>query len=332
MSTKEGTTSASTSTAASGRSCTSITALPAEVLESVLIYTVQTPRDLAACALTCKAFSQAASCPTLLWRVRAVHRYGLEVAEASETLYDSNWKALVADDNRKGALPTLLDHKPCNYRWNRAHQFYCCLIVAIKWNRLMGEIRIYLDARGETDLRPPDGSSVRMENEDEGVESQMTVQGQWVSELSQEESRPGHYKGYLAFPHFAFMSPGIYKFCYANFFHGMADYQSITIMNVPSTGGLADAFIMSDRVSTAERQARLTYAFIMGGRVSTAERQARLTYSTNASPFDKDAPEIGREIPEIEHDRWKKWVSKAVLERHTMRRLFGGERQQQWWV
>jgi hypothetical protein len=311
MTPREGSTSASTG--ASDRTCTSITALPAEILESVLIYTVQTPRDLAACALTCKAFSQAASCPQLLWRVIAVHRYGLEVAEASETLYDCDWKALVADDNRKGALPTLLDPKPCFYRWNQPHHFYCCLIVAIKWNRLMGQIQIYLDVRGETDLRHPDGSSVRMENDDEGVESQMTVRGQWVSELSEEETGPGHYKGYLAFPHFAFMFPGTYRFCYANMLHGMADYQSITIMNVPSTGGLADAFIMS-------------------GGASSAERQARLTYSTNASPFDKDAPEIGKEIPEIEHARWKKWVGKAVLERHTRRRFFGGERPQQWWV
>jgi hypothetical protein len=48
---------------------------------------------------------------------------------------------------------------------------------------------------------------------------------------------------------------------YANMFHGMADYQFIAIMNIPSTGGLPDAFIMSGRVSSAERQARLNDVF-----------------------------------------------------------------------
>jgi hypothetical protein len=36
-----------------------------------------------------------------------------------------------------------------------------------------------------------------------------------------------------------------------------------------------------------------------------------MTYSTNASPFDKETPKMGKEIPEIEHVRWKKWVGKA---------------------
>jgi hypothetical protein len=298
MSTKEGTTSACTST--------SIAALPAEVLEGVLVYAVQTIRDHAACALTCKAFSRAAFCPRVLWRAIAVNRYGLEVAKASETLYDSDWEALVADDDKKGALPTLLDLKSCSYRANQPQYFFCCLIVAIKWNRLMGQIRIYLDARGESDMRPPDGSSVRMEYEGEGVASQITIRGQWVSELSQEETHPGHYKGYLAFNQNAFMAPGTYMFCYANLFHTMADYQSITIMDVPSTGGLADAFISSSSLANAKRR-------------------ARSTYSTSASPFDKDTPES-------EHARWEKWVWKSVMKRHTRRRFFGGEPPQQWWV
>jgi hypothetical protein len=307
---KEETSSTSTSTGASAGTCSSsIAALPADLLEIVLLYTVQTPRDLAACALTCKAFSKAASCPNILWRAIAVHRYGLEVAEASETLYcclyDNDWKALVTDNNMKGALPTLSDPKPCYYSGNRTHYFFCCLIVAVKWNRLKGQIRIYIDARGESDLASPHGSSIRMKGGCEGFESEMTTWGQWVSELSQEA--PGHYKGYLAFPRDAFMATGTYVFCYDDQrFPTMEEYGSVPIMTVPARGGLSDAFISSSRIANSERQ-------------------ARRTYSTRASPFAKDTPES-------EHARWKKWVSKATLERHTKRIFFGGERQPQWWV
>jgi hypothetical protein len=307
---KDGASSASTST---GARTSSIAALPADLLESVLLYTVQSPRDLAKCALACKAFSKAASCPNILWRAIAVHRYGLEVAEASETLYcclnDNDWKALVYDNNMKGALPTLFDPKPCYYSANRTHYFFCCLIVAVKWNRLKGQIRIYIDVRGESDLTHPLGSLVRMKGWREGFESETTGGGQWVSELSQEETRPGHYKGYLVFPQDDFMASGTYTFCYDDRrfpITMMEEYASIPIMTVPSWGGLSDAFICSSRLANAEMQ-------------------ARRTYSTRASPFAKDTPER-------EHARWKKWVSKAVLERHTKRIFFGGERQPQWWV
>jgi hypothetical protein len=303
---KDGTSTASTSTSAR---TSIIAALPADLLESVLLYTVQTPRDLATCALTCKAFSKAASCPNILWRAIAVHRYGLEVAEASETLYcclnDNDWKALVYDNNMKGALPTLFDPKPCYYSANRTHYFFCCLIVAVKWNRSKGQIRIYIDVRGESDLPHPLGSLVRMKGGREGFE--YFTRGQWVSELSQEETRPGHYKGYLVFPQNFFMAAGAYMFCYDDQrYPTLEEYASIPILTVSSRGGLSDAFNCSSRLANAEMQ-------------------ARRTYSTRASPFAKDTPET-------EHARWKKWVSKAVLERHTKRIFLGGQRQPQWWV
>jgi hypothetical protein len=317
---KDGTSSASTSTGASAGTCSSIEAFPAELLESVLLYTVQTPRDLVTCALICKAFAKAAYCTNILWRAIAVHRYGLEVAEASETLYcciyDNDWKFLVTDNNMKGALPTLSDPKPCYYSANRTHYFFCCLIVAVKWNRSKDQIRIYIDARGESDLPPPYRSSIHVKGGYKAFdESEMAARGQWVSELSEEESRPGHYKGYLAFPPNTFMAAGTYMFCYDDrlFHHDddrlptMEEYGSVPIMTIPARGELADAFISNSRAANTEMQ-------------------ARQTYSTRASPFAKDTPEI-------EHARWKKWVSKETLERHTKRILFfGGERQPQWWV
>lgn len=134
----------------------------------------------------------------------------------------------------------------------------------------------------------------------------MTVGGQWVSELSQEETRPGHYKGYMAFDEKYFKAPGTYIFCYdGQGYHTVENYGFIPIMEVPWRG--------------------LPNVFISSSRMANAEMQARLTDSTRASPFDKDTPER-------EHTRWKKWVSKAVLERHTKRGLFGAERQPQWWV
>jgi hypothetical protein len=299
MSTKDGTTSTTTT----GTSC--IAALPPEVLERVLIYTVQTPRELAACALTCKAFCRVASCPRILWRAIAVHRYGLQVAEASEALYESDYKAMVADDNKQGALPTLTDIKPCYSRNNRPRHFHCCLIIAITWDRLLGHVRIYLDVRGEPDMVPPDGSSVCMNSTGEDHESQVTVLGMWVSELSQAEERPGHYRGFLAFHQNSFMSPGTYMFCYANRYHTMADYQSIVMLDVSPTEGLAGAFIPT------------TSRTLNGG------IQARPTYSTKASPFSTD-------LPTSERAGWERWVGKAVLERHTRRRLRG--RLPEWWV
>jgi hypothetical protein len=224
-------------------------------------------------------------------------------------LDDNDWKALVTDNNMKGALPTLFDPKPCYYSANRTHNFFCCLIVAVKWNRLKGQIRIYIDARGESDLPHPIGSLVRMKRERgrEEFESEMTAGGRWVSELSEEETCPGHYKGYLVFPQNAFMAAGTYVFCYDDQrFPTLEEFASIPIMIIPSRGGLSGAFICNSRSANAEMQ-------------------ARRTYSTRASPFAKDTPES-------EHARWKKWVSKAVLERHTKRIFFGGERQPQWWV
>jgi hypothetical protein len=83
----------------------------------------------------------------------------------------------------------------------------------------------------------------------------------------------------------------------------MEEYGSVPIITVPARGGLSDAFISSSRVANTERLARRTYA-------------------TRVPPFAKDTPAN-------EHARWKKWVSKATLDRHTKRIFFGGERQPQ---
>lgn len=204
--------------------------LPADALRNVFSL-LGTSRDLGACANVCRAFRDLAREPGL-WRQVAVARYGAAACASEATLrsYGDSWFALVRDDNRNGALPTIHLNRPCYWTLNElvpAGRFYCCFVTQIKWDRVADQVLVYLDARGEHDLRPPGGgSSVRWRSQNGDVQSIVT--GRWEGEVE----IPGHFKGHLAFdPRLLAEIPptgGRLRFSYANRFHNMyGDYEAI---------------------------------------------------------------------------------------------------------
>jgi hypothetical protein len=258
--------------------------LPKEIIIRIFSH-LGTLEDLFTCAQVCSFWEQAINQePLLLWQEIACRKYGSDVAQGTIALYDqqndgggSSWKAMLQDDNRKGALPILTVHKPCLYKYNGMDSYYCCWVECIKWHRGSRRVRIYLDVRGESDLRDPSGSSLRFQT---GPAGHYTFRGAWHSEL--EEERLGHYKGYLDFPYRNFDGTGTYFFCYANFHHGIADYESIPIMKIPWDGTLLDIFC------------------------STNGHFPR--YALELSPFAADTPES-------ERSRWEEIVDPQVFTR-----------------
>lgn len=73
---------------------------------------------------------------------------------------------MVRDDNVLRAVPTLTlgpedgGTLPCPWRKNTPAYFFLCLLVELKFHREDNELRLYLDARGERDLRHPEDSSI----------------------------------------------------------------------------------------------------------------------------------------------------------------------------
>ena len=124
------------------------TSLPKDNIRSVLSF-LGTCRDLETCARVCQIWNKVASEPPL-WHEMAVRKYGKLVAQETGSLYNKDWKALVRDDNRLGALPTIHINKPSYYLHNEAEQtFYCCLVTQIKWDRVAESVLVYLEARAE---------------------------------------------------------------------------------------------------------------------------------------------------------------------------------------
>lgn len=143
---------------------------------------------------------------------------------------------MMVDDNKQGALPTIHMAKPCMWRFNndadyqrmafeREGLFYGCIIMALQWNRAEEILRVYIDARGESDLRHPVSSSIRTASED-GASAKTFRPGALIS----IHNGRGHYKGYLAFNQRHFQHDGRYKFCYANLFHTDGDYETIPVL------------------------------------------------------------------------------------------------------
>lgn len=248
--------------------------LPQDVLEKLLVF-VGDPRHIAQCTKASRTFLKASG-SSHVWRELAYIKYGEYVADSTAHLYGGNWKSMVVDDDKKGAIPTLEINPPvvCNWKYNHTHRFYCCLITAVKWHRGYGEIRVYIDVRGETDLRHPMSSTIaiNVDGARQTVFSTMpdvqvpviTARSvspyKFISDV--KEASPSvnglggrniinrvrgatfqHYKGYLAFDEHHFSGPGKYNFCYANKHHDSgADYQSVELFSVPVEDGLEAVF------------------------------------------------------------------------------------------
>jgi F-box-like len=208
--------------------------LPRDLLVKIFSH-LGTPRDVVICSAVCRLFADAASEPEL-WHEVAAHKYGAVVADRTIHLYEGNWNGMVKDDNKRGALPTLTFSKPCfwlyngNNRWQDT-PFYCCIVTGIKWDRHNGKLRVYLDARGETDLRDPRGSSICMHGDDQ-------MGSFWAESWREDEGKSGHYKGCLVFDGAIFSrEEETFNFCYANLHHSTGDYESIVLLT-----GTLDSF------------------------------------------------------------------------------------------
>lgn len=80
-------------------------------------------------------------------------------------MYDYNFKELLFDDNRLGALRTFPINRPCYQKHNRNSRFCCYIVVFMIWDRRPsscggGGIYLFIDARGESDLSSPGSSKI----------------------------------------------------------------------------------------------------------------------------------------------------------------------------
>lgn len=174
---------------------------------------------------------------------------------------------MMQDDNRLGALPTLNGIWKSSWRGNTLQfgngPFYCCLIVSIRFDRMNNQILLYLDARGEGDLRPPQTSGIwvrdlvtdrvvwfdrdRIRNDIPAIPDKWGMPSnisdyEFESHPSAEERRDRH-KGVLKNDSDLFSRPGHYQFCYANATpSSFRDYNSCNLFTVPRENGLMEAF------------------------------------------------------------------------------------------
>lgn len=187
-----------------------------------------------------------------LWQELANIKYGEAITNATIDLYQGDWKEMLMDDNRRGAIPTLVTYKPCLWKYNnspwtqwrmyrRSGLFYCCIITGIQWNRAENRIRVYFDARGEHDLRQARMSSIRVSSEDgsslstfRSIDEKLFVQ------------REGHYKGYLDFPQLDLDQEDVCNFCYANMLQNRADYEAIPLIEGKLNANMFDRYTLKD--------------------------------------------------------------------------------------
>ncbi|KAL7575684.1 hypothetical protein ACA910_011502 [Epithemia clementina (nom. ined.)] len=168
---------------------TSVTQLPGDLFVQVLS-NLDIP-SIVACTTVNKAFNKATQDPEL-WKAAAIAKFGPKVAYATVHLYDvggnnnnandgvnetsnstrhqqentrfsasyRSWRAMVMDDNRLGALPTCFINAASSWKWNSEEIFYACILHSVQWDRVANELRVYIDARGERDLRHPRSSTL----------------------------------------------------------------------------------------------------------------------------------------------------------------------------
>ena len=199
------------------------TVVPRETLLHAFSF-LGTPRDLGVCACVCRSFGHISREPEL-WQAMALKKYGPVCANLGHALYGGDyWQALVRDDNQYAALPTVHWNQACYWKLNSNERYYSCFVTQIKWNRVTEQVLIYLDARGESDLRDPAASTVGF------ARSGPTLAGQWFPEVS----AVGRFKGYLMFTQAVYQNYFTERpdgesvtFCYANRNHIWGDYESI---------------------------------------------------------------------------------------------------------
>ena len=261
----------------------SIEALSQGVLSTILSF-LEKPKDVADCAVISKQF-YIASDSDIIWKAMAKSIYGDELAYETLHKYDGNWKAMLIDDNRLGACPTLFNFKTSAWKHNgiathlNNSSHYYCTIPCIKWDRKNKIIRVYIDARGEMDLRAPVRSGIRLRSND-GCSQKDTSGQRFVSELKEETA--GHYKGFICYPEII-VDPSVHDvsnnttgkctFCYANLMQGSwADYEPVELFSFQPNTSMKDVF--------SNKNGKITYTSYKSPFVDETEEENRWRFLT----------------------------------------------------
>lgn len=227
---------------------------------------LETAQEIEQCACVSK-FYQIAASEQALWKELAGRKYSSRVMEATITLYSGNYKTMVVDDNKLGALPTLKLETPfkcSSFRYNKSTYFFSSLVTCIRYDLQNKKLQLYIDARGERDLRPPWSSGIS--RQEVGGSPATTIPRNVTTAEAMQMVHPayqfspevtcrafqsllpreqqGHYKGILEIDHDFFDTTGSYFFCYANGGRNalMQDYKSVHLFDVREGESLMDAF------------------------------------------------------------------------------------------
>jgi F-box-like len=216
-----------------------MTSLPQEILVRAFCF-LGNVQDIASVKLVCKTFRRLAD-EESIWHDIAIRKFGPSIHEQTLHLYDNSSYEMVKDDNRWGACPILYNPGICLYRHNRPAYWFACLVRWVRWHRPSRTVQVFIDARGEDDLRQPITSGLWRIDEsswDEEPSDRPHLAREFVPMVEHR----GHYKGLLIYPEAMFMQAGEYFFCYANsemrWFE--KDYTKAVILTVQQ--GLKDAF------------------------------------------------------------------------------------------
>ena len=284
--------------------------LPDEVQLRVVSFLATTPAELSRIGRVSKSLHRMVHTTPSLWRDMAERKFGRDLAHRTLPLYDNNeWKAMLRDDNRRGAaLAVTVTTDPfapwkwkSYYRFNQNRYFFCCLIAGLKYDRSKRMLYLYLDVRGESDLRHPSTSFLGWSNATRKSWYSRRVQS-YVSFLDDTPSNPapswgrGHYKCVVGvdigqFPVPELVESGTWSFFYAcrpNY----CDYEPIPLFE-------------SDRGQSIE---------------SILSTLPGFRYS---SPGHTDEHPFANDTEELERKRWEPHVPECVMQRTTPR---------PWWV
>ena len=215
-----------------------------------------------------------------------------------------------ADETVKTSVPTIgwKDGGPMiPWRHNGERSFstlfmrmhYGCWVRGFRWHPSEKAIKVYIEARGEFDLRHPKTTTFTITRPTKnGLATSLKFpRGKWVSEQNKEEW--GLYRGYLELPDSFFGGAAgcSWVMRFADLSHlGIQDYQPLVLATFPESSGedsvLGDLFFGSSET--------------IGGHSSPVVRRQS---SPDASPFPDGELSAQRE-------KWQEVFPADVLDRH----------------
>jgi hypothetical protein len=274
-----------------------------------------TPRDLGRCALVCCEWKVAAL-DTEIWKTMCEQKFGLDVASqaVADEHYDGNWRDMLQDDCQRAANLSLYRGISCPWKYNgRDNLFYCCWIESIVWNRVADELHLYIDVRGEEDLRHPGKSMFQRRDFSGDSLGEVPVPGgnfTWISDI---EKIIGHYKGKIIIP-IAYLYDAVPTMTGFELQFQYSGYVGRGMRIIQFGVGLSNAFddyITSNILTFPASSTPLKDAF----------RTAK--YTLDISPFASDTPEIERQ-------RWQRIFPDEILNRRVPVRT--SRTRSTWWV